>query len=132
MKKSQKRNKEKHVPKRTCVACRKKAPKRDMIRIVLRKDSKEPEVDCGGRISGRGANVCADIKCFNSAIQHGQFERALKKNTGKAKLEELKGDFEKCLKEREFRGGEKKVVLRINAKDAAKKIGTEIIRKTQK
>ena len=50
---------QKHVPMRTCVICRDKKPKRDLLRVV-----RTPEgrlcVDPSGRAAGRGAYLCAD------------------------------------------------------------------------
>lgn len=43
---------------RTCVVCREKGPKRDLLRIV-RTPSGEVMVDAIGRANGRGGYVCA-------------------------------------------------------------------------
>jgi predicted RNA-binding protein YlxR (DUF448 family) len=43
----------KHVPQRTCVACREVLPKRQMVRIVRTADG--VRVDPTGKLAGRGA-----------------------------------------------------------------------------
>lgn len=42
---------------RTCVVCREKRPKRDLLRVV-RTPEGEVKVDPGGRLNGRGGYVC--------------------------------------------------------------------------
>ncbi len=42
---------------RTCVVCREKRPKRELLRVV-RTPGGEVMVDAGGRLDGRGGYVC--------------------------------------------------------------------------
>ena len=49
--------KPRHVPMRTCVVCKEKRPKRDLLRIV-RTPSGEIIVDSTGKTNGRGGYVC--------------------------------------------------------------------------
>lgn len=51
-----------HIPVRTCVACRKKVSKLDMLRVVL-KDN-QSKIDHKQNLSGRGAYVCNE-DCYN-------------------------------------------------------------------
>ena len=53
---------EKKVPMRTCIACRKNAPKKELLRIV--KNGEEIFLDKTGKANGRGAYVCGDAECF--------------------------------------------------------------------
>jgi predicted RNA-binding protein YlxR (DUF448 family) len=53
--------KPRHVPMRTCVVCREKRPKRDLVRIV-RTPSGEVVVDATGRANGRGGYLCAPAR----------------------------------------------------------------------
>lgn len=57
----------KHVPLRTCVACRAVRAKRELIRIV-----RTPEghicIDSIGKMNGRGAYLCRNRRCWQSAI----------------------------------------------------------------
>jgi len=71
----------KHIPQRTCVACRTVRPKRELVRIV-RLSSPGAEgtvvVDETGKRSGRGAYLCRQRTCWETALARGQLERALK------------------------------------------------------
>jgi uncharacterized protein len=66
-----------HVPQRTCIACRKTDVKRELVRLV-RVPDKGVEVDRTGKKSGRGAYLCQDIKCWEIALKTGRLEQALK------------------------------------------------------
>ena len=46
-----------HVPMRTCVVCREKKPKHELLRIV-RTPEGEVLVDASGKLNGRGGYVC--------------------------------------------------------------------------
>jgi len=63
----------KHVPQRTCVACRQVKSKRDLIRVVRVLDGRVI-VDETGKANGRGAYLCRDRACWEKAV--GQPRRA--------------------------------------------------------
>jgi hypothetical protein len=67
----------KHIPQRSCIACRSVRDKRDLLRVV-----RTPEgsvlVDPTGKRTGRGAYVCRAWDCFRTAVKRKSFERALK------------------------------------------------------
>ncbi len=67
----------KHIPQRTCVACRAVRPKRELVRVV-----RTPEggvmVDETGKRSGRGAYLCPRRGCWETALAKRQLERVLK------------------------------------------------------
>jgi len=73
-KRSQRR---KHIPQRTCIACRTVRPKRELVRVV-----RTPEgavmVDETGKRSGRGAYLCPRRECWEMALAKRQLERVLK------------------------------------------------------
>lgn len=48
----------KHIPVRQCLVCRKRRPKRELLRIVMGESG--PVIDPTGRRPGRGAYVCPD------------------------------------------------------------------------
>lgn len=75
---------------RTCVGCRKKREKKDLIRIVKNKQN-EVLVDITQNKSGRGAYICRSQSCFEEAIYRGRFKSALKINLDNKKYEELRG-----------------------------------------
>ena len=69
--------KRKHIPIRTCIACRETDEKRDLMRIVRQPDG-SVLYDPKGKISGRGAYVCARPDCVALAHKRKQLERSLK------------------------------------------------------
>lgn len=69
--------KRKHIPIRTCVACRETDEKRDLMRVVRQADG-SVLYDPKGKISGRGAYVCASPDCVSLAQKRKQLERSLK------------------------------------------------------
>ena len=71
-----KRPKKKPVPQRTCVACRTRRPKRELVRIV-RTPEGEVAVDKTGKRSGRGSYLCPERGCWAVALSTGQLDRAL-------------------------------------------------------
>jgi len=73
-KRSQRR---KHVPLRTCIACRTARPKRDLVRIVCTPEG-AVVVDETGKRNGRGAYLCHQRNCWETAMAQRQLERALK------------------------------------------------------
>lgn len=67
----------KRVPLRTCVQCRKVRPKRDLIRVV-RTPQGDIEIDERGKAAGRGAYLCRDRACWQSAVSQDRLDYALK------------------------------------------------------
>lgn len=66
--------KPRHVPERTCVACKQQRPKRELIRIVRTPDG-HIVLDPTGKKSGRGAYLCARRSCWEPALRKGTLER---------------------------------------------------------
>jgi predicted RNA-binding protein YlxR (DUF448 family) len=77
-----------HVPQRTCVACRRTTAKRELVRIV-RTPEDSVEVDPTGKRSGRGAYLCPTPDCWRLAVQKGRLDRALKTSLSAADKEAL-------------------------------------------
>jgi len=69
--------KQRHNPIRTCVACRTTDEKRDLLRVVRQPDG-SLHYDPKGKLSGRGAYVCAEARCIALARKQKKLERALK------------------------------------------------------
>jgi predicted RNA-binding protein YlxR (DUF448 family) len=67
----------KHVPLRSCIACRERYPKRDLIRVV-RSPEGTFEIDPRGKLAGRGAYFCRNRQCWEEALQPGRLSLALK------------------------------------------------------
>ena len=66
-----------HVPERTCVACRRQQPKRAMVRVV-RTPLGAIVVDPTGKASGRGAYLCRGTPCWEGGLRRQVLARALK------------------------------------------------------
>ena len=67
-----------HVPQRTCVACRQTGAKRQLVRIVRTPDGRV-SVDPSGKKSGRGAYLCDAAACWHAALTRDRLlARALK------------------------------------------------------
>ncbi|NLS77078.1 MAG: YlxR family protein [Chloroflexi bacterium] len=67
----------KHVPQRTCIACRQIASKRDLVRVVRSPDG-TIQIDQTGKKPGRGAYLCRRKSCWARATKGKQLEAALK------------------------------------------------------
>jgi uncharacterized protein len=78
----------KHIPQRTCIACRKTGIKRELVRLVAMSEA-EVEVDPTGKKSGRGAYLCPSRICWDNALKTGRLAQALRTDINpdnKAKL----------------------------------------------
>lgn len=77
------------IPMRTCTGCRQEKNKKDLIRVVRDKEG-NVFVDTTGKQNGRGAYICPDEKCLESALKNKGLERTLKTSISKDVYEELK------------------------------------------
>jgi len=76
MAQQQKGIKPKHVPQRTCIACRKVAGKRNLIRIV--RTEQGVEVDPTGKKAGRGAYLHPNQQCWQAMLTGNRLAQALR------------------------------------------------------
>ena len=67
----------KHVPQRTCVACRTHDAKRGLLRLV-RTPEGTVEIDETGKKNGRGAYLCQVRECWEIGLGRKALENALK------------------------------------------------------
>ena len=65
-----------HVPQRTCVACRRVAAKRELIRLV--RTGSGVEVDPDGKKAGRGTYLCRAQECWDAGLKGSRLEHALR------------------------------------------------------
>lgn len=72
-----KTNTNKHIPLRTCIACRQIKEKRQLVRLVHDTDG-SIQIDISGRKPGRGTYLCRMPECWNSAVAGGRLEHALR------------------------------------------------------
>lgn len=66
-----------HVPERTCLGCRGKAPRAQLVRLVV-DDSGSLVVDARALMPGRGAWIHPDTACLERAERRQAFSRALR------------------------------------------------------
>jgi predicted RNA-binding protein YlxR (DUF448 family) len=76
------------IPQRSCVACGRSRPKRELIRVV-RTPSGEVRVDVTGKVAGRGAYVCPEAPCIEQGVRGGRLQRALEVPVPEALIEDL-------------------------------------------
>ncbi len=68
---------QRHVPERSCVACRQKKPKRELIRLVS-SAARAIEIDLSGKKNGRGAYLCPARECWETGLKGNRLEYALR------------------------------------------------------
>ncbi len=66
----------KKIPERKCLGCNIRRPKGELVRVVRLSDG-SVTLDKTGKVSGRGAYICPDIKCYNKARKAKRFETNL-------------------------------------------------------
>ena len=64
------------VPLRTCMGCNSKKTKKELIRIVKDKQN-NVSLDRTGKMEGRGAYICDEIKCLEKVIKSKRLEKVL-------------------------------------------------------
>jgi predicted RNA-binding protein YlxR (DUF448 family) len=79
------------TPARTCVGCRTRTSKADLLRVVV--DGDEFVADPQGRLAGRGAYLHPKRECFELAVRRKGLSRALRVS-GHIRLERLAATFE--------------------------------------
>jgi predicted RNA-binding protein YlxR (DUF448 family) len=67
----------KHVPQRTCIACRKVGGKRGLVRLV-RTSEGTVVVDLTGKQAGRGAYLHPVRSCWEVGLKGSRIEQALR------------------------------------------------------
>jgi uncharacterized protein len=65
------------TPRRTCVVCRATTTKRSLHRIV-RSPAGTVAYDPTGKAAGRGAYLCGQLACLETAVRRRSIQRALK------------------------------------------------------
>jgi uncharacterized protein len=68
---------QRHIPERTCAACRVQRAKRELVRVVRTADQ-AVLVDPTGKHPGRGAYLCRDPRCWQTALRRNVLSGALK------------------------------------------------------
>ena len=66
----------KHLPERTCIACRTTRCKRDLVRLACTDGLLE--IDIKGKKPGRGVYLCPIRKCWDVALKGNRIEYGLR------------------------------------------------------
>lgn len=93
------------VPIRTCAACRETSEKRTLVRIV-RTPEGHVEVDPTGKANGRGAYLCANPDCFETARKRRKLDSALRVHLMDDDYNRLRRDFDELLANESSQQGE--------------------------
>ncbi|MFO8143678.1 MAG: YlxR family protein [Dehalococcoidales bacterium] len=78
----------KHIPQRTCVACRTVKSKRELARLV-RMPGGDVEIDRSGKAPGRGAYLCRNLECWEAGLKGNRLSHTLRTTVSKDNLERL-------------------------------------------
>lgn len=68
-----------HIPIRTCISCRSKRAKNDLIRLSL-KENGELVRDTQGKMLGRGAYVCKNRSCLEQLTKNKHLCRQFRRD----------------------------------------------------
>jgi predicted RNA-binding protein YlxR (DUF448 family) len=74
-----------HGPVRTCIGCRKRAAKRELLRVTAGSDADgQPAAvpDPTATVPGRGAHLHPTSECYDLAVRRKAFARALRLEGG--------------------------------------------------
>ena len=85
----------KYSPTRTCVVCRNKANKQDLLRIV--EQNKEFVLDQNQKINARGFYICKNHECINSLNRKKILSRIKKTNIAESEHLKLEENLTKFL-----------------------------------
>ncbi len=66
----------KHIPQRSCVACRETKDKRALVRLVSYGGT--VQIDPKGKQAGRGAYLCPYRECWEVGLKGNRLENALR------------------------------------------------------
>lgn len=66
----------KHVPQRSCVACRQVRDKRNLVRLILAAGT--VEIDIKGKKPGRGVYLCSQRQCWELGLKGNRIEYGLR------------------------------------------------------
>ena len=85
-------------PVRTCVGCRVRAPKAELLRIARTPDGVRADPEAVA--PGRGAYLHRALDCAEAALARGAIARALRTGLDQEELVRLRNRIEEALQER--------------------------------
>ncbi|MCK4862909.1 MAG: YlxR family protein [Dehalococcoidales bacterium] len=80
------------------MACRQVRAKKELVRLVRTRGG-DIEIDVSGKKDGRGAYICPDPECWESAMKGKQLEHTLRCNLTQDNREQLARNGKDLLKE---------------------------------
>ena len=89
----------KKIPMRTCLSCREKKPKKELIRILLNEEN-GLTADLTGKKNGRGAYVCNSASCVDK-LNVKSLSAALKSPVSERMIQEIKASLEDSVKDKQ-------------------------------
>jgi uncharacterized protein len=81
------------APARTCVGCRVRAPKGELLRLARTPEGIRP--DAASRLRGRGTYLHRDPGCVERGLAGGGVARGLRTGLGPEELGRLRDDIER-------------------------------------
>lgn len=84
--------KKRKIPLRRCTGCQEMKNKKELIRIV-RNDNGKISIDNTGRMPGRGAYICPNLECLESAHKSKGLERSFKSAVPQDVYESLRNEL---------------------------------------
>lgn len=85
----------KYSPTRTCIVCRQKANKQDLLRIV--EQNNNFDLDTTQKINTRGFYICKNLECINSIAKKRVLSRLKKTNVAESEHVKLLESLNKYL-----------------------------------
>ena len=80
------------IPIRTCIGCRGKFPKKDLLRFV-QDAAGNLQTDSTGKLPGRGAYVCQSQVCVNVTFKSQKVNAHLRVNLSKRAIDSFKQEL---------------------------------------
>ena len=80
------------MPIRTCIGCRGKFPKKDLLRFV-RAAGGNLQTDSTGKLPGRGAYVCQSQACINITFKSQKINNHLRSNLSRQVIDSFKQEL---------------------------------------
>ena len=80
------------MPIRTCIGCRGKFPKKDLLRFV-RDVAGNLQTDSTGKLPGRGAYVCQSQECINVTFKSQKINTHLRSNLSRQVIDSFKQEL---------------------------------------
>jgi hypothetical protein len=84
------------TPTRTCVGCKSRKAKVELIRITSSHDG-ALLLDAAQKLPGRGAYLCADVACLTLASKKRAFDRAFRRTIPAKSYAQFLASFEQQL-----------------------------------